>query len=495
MRRLASLVLVDILLVLLAFLLFWSITRFFFAQDDFVFLERAAQGFGASVGAFFDGTAGHFRPLTKGLYFFALEPIFGFNAVPYHVVSILLHGVNAVLVGVLLRHLGASFATSRFVAALFVLNVGYLEAVAWISCAQQLVSELFFISSLIFGVVALEGGARRPRWISAVLFALALGSYEQTCPLPLVLVLWEACRRGLRAAMNAVRGWLWIHLALLAAYLVFVLGWRGAPDTGPYVMSVGANVLENLRAYTGLVFELWIRYPPFGVPLGMTVSHGVWMLVIGYLLGRGRFRELAFGVGSFLLLVLPVLFQSEHTLSFHVYVPAIGAWFLAAVMVDDILGMLRSAWARRVQMVFPLLAVACFVPSLRAVEYNVSTKLEPIDLPQFVVFRRATIAERMWKDLQRKVTGHPDQLALVSLTPQHRPNWLNVHAALGQGSAVRLALGPPFPEVVFVPPSDPDAVDESTVVLYYTVRGEVLWYEEVIARSRELEAADSTRAP
>src|SRR5215468_5470999 len=76
------------LLVCFVFYCYWPLTRFFFSQDDFYFLERASSGFRASMEQFFNTRPGHFRPLTKGLYFFFAWPIFGLNPAPYHIVSL-----------------------------------------------------------------------------------------------------------------------------------------------------------------------------------------------------------------------------------------------------------------------------------------------------------------------------------------------------------------------------------------------------------------------
>src|SRR5258708_314346 len=94
--------------ILFVFYCYWPLTRFFFSQDDFYFLEKASSGLRASLEQNFNTHPGHFRPITKGLYFLVMWAMFGVNAVPYHVVSLALHAGNSILVGVLLRRLGVS---------------------------------------------------------------------------------------------------------------------------------------------------------------------------------------------------------------------------------------------------------------------------------------------------------------------------------------------------------------------------------------------------
>ena len=491
-RGRATPILLDAAVVLLTLVCFWPITRFYFAQDDFVLIEQATRGIGSAVGGFFDARPGQFRPLTKGVYFALTWPLLGLNPVAFHVLSIVLHAANAILVAVLLRRMGITMAVSRFVAALFALNIGYLETVAWVSCVQQLIGNAFMLLALIFGIDALEGRGGRRRVAAAGALVLALASYEQTLAAPALLLGWHALRHGVRATFGAVRSRLWEQPAILLVYLLFTLGVRGVPDTGPYVMSLGAHVLDNLRTYTALAYEIWLVFPPYGLPGGLTASHIVLALLVAYLLVRRRFREVAFGLGAFLALLAPVLFVKEHTHSFHLYVPAIGTWFIAAVAADDLLA--RIPVVRRAA--GPLLtgaAVLVFVVSAITMRKNTTAVVsDTFQLPRSFVLRRAVLAERIRDDIlvRSRLRGQPGRMILVYLHPEYRANWLNVHAALGQGSAVRLFLESPDLDVLFVPPSEPPPADDPAIeVMVYTELGRCYTYAEVEEAERRRAAA------
>lgn len=476
-------ILPDIAIVVLTLVCFWPITRFFFAQDDFVLIEQASRGIGSAVGNFFDARPGQFRPLSKGLYFLVTWPIFGLNPVAFHVLSILLHAANAILVGVLLRRMGISVAVSRFVAALFAFNVGYLEAVAWVSCVQQLIGNAFMLLALIFGIDALERGGVRNRVASSLALVLALMSYEQTLAAPLVLAGWFALRHGVGAAFRTVRIRLWEQPAILLIYLMFTLGVRGVPDAGPYVMSVGMHVLDNLRTYTGLAYAIWIVLPAYGLPGGFTASHAAMILAVVFLLFQRRSREVAFGLGAFLALLAPLLFIKDHTHSFHLYVPAIGTWFIAAVAIEEALAGVRVRAERTVRHALVGAALLVFVVSTFVVRANaVAVVSESMLLPRSFVLRRAVLAERMRDDIlaRSKLRGKPGRMILVYPYPQYRANWLNVHSALGQGSGVRLILESPNLDLVFVPPADPPPADDPSIeVMIYTEMGRCYTVAEV----------------
>jgi len=491
----------DAAVVLLTLVCFWPLTRFYFAQDDFILLEQASHGFASAVGTFFEARPGQFRPLTKGLYFLVTWPLLGLNPVAFHVLSILLHAANAILVAVLLRRMGISAAVSRFVAALFAFNVGYLEAVAWVSCVQQLIGCGFMLLSLIYGIDALEGGSVRRRVASSLALVLALASYEQTLAAPLVLLAWSAMRRGARATVATARARLWEQPVILVLYLLFTLGVRGVPDSGPYAMGLGTHVLSNLREYTGLAYALWVVFPAYGLPAGFTASHAVLIAVAGYLLYRRRFAELAFGLGTFLALLAPVLFVRDHTHSFHLYVPAIGLWFLAAVTVDDLLARVRAGSERTVHAALALMAVLVCVVSSVSVRANTTAIVdESFQMPRSFVLRRAMLAGRMRDDILARsaLRGQPGRMVLVYPYPEILANWRNVHAALGQGSAIRLFLESPDLDVLFVPPAEPPPSDDPGIeVMIYTELGRCYTAAEVkdAQRRRALLEGGRSAAP
>lgn len=476
-------VIIDIVVVILTLSLFWPLTRFFFAQDDFILLEKARHGLDASLGYFFQSDSGHFRPLTKGLYFVLAHTAFGLDAAPYHVVSILLHALCAVLLGVGLRRAGVAVAPARVAAAVFAFSMTNMEAVAWIACVQQLMGGVFALAVIILGIDAIEGRRRLARPAALLAFVLALASYEQTLAVPLVLLLWVVMRRGWRGAARVTREWGWMPVALLAVYLAFMLLWKGLPESGPYTMGVGVNVAENLRAYTAMVYSPWFVIPSCGVPTGFTQSHVAGILLVVFLLARRRWREVAFGLSAFLLLLAPVLFTTMHVYSFHLYVPALGAWFLVAVAVEELMALLPAGAARLRYAGLIALVATCFVGSSIAMDRNLASTSRDLPYPHSIVLRRAIMAERMWYGIRWRANPRNDsgRLILVYHQPQHRheANWNNIRSALGQGSAVRLAQGAPDLDVIFVPPSKlPPNVNLETEVLLYTVLGEVWTAEE-----------------
>jgi len=116
---------------------------------------------------------------------------FGLNAGRHHETSLLLHGLNALLLFWLLAQATGYAGRSFAVAALFALHPANVEAVAWIAERKTVLSMVFFLLTLI----AYRGYARRPAvgryLVVAALFALGLMSKPQVITLPFVLLLWD----------------------------------------------------------------------------------------------------------------------------------------------------------------------------------------------------------------------------------------------------------------------------------------------------------------
>jgi Flp pilus assembly protein TadD len=119
--------------------------------------------------------------------------IWGLNPAGYHIVNVILHIINALLVWLVLRRLripGAWLA-----AAIWALHPVNVESVAWITERKNTLSTVFYLTSLLAWVRFADESEKRP-WrfyaLSLVLFQLALFAKTTACTLPaaLLLVLW-----------------------------------------------------------------------------------------------------------------------------------------------------------------------------------------------------------------------------------------------------------------------------------------------------------------
>lgn len=144
---------------------------------------------------------GHYVPIswmTLGLDYV----LWGMNPAGYHLVSLLLHSANAVLLYFLARRLlrlsgvasdsGSVGLTvsSAFAALFFAIHPLRVESVAWVTERRDVLSLFFYLSSILFYLRAVERSDRR-RWyvLSAGTFVLALLSKGTSVTLPAVLLI------------------------------------------------------------------------------------------------------------------------------------------------------------------------------------------------------------------------------------------------------------------------------------------------------------------
>jgi tetratricopeptide (TPR) repeat protein len=124
--------------------------------------------------------------------------LWGLNPAGYHVVNVLLHALNALLLWLLFKRL--KVPGGWFAAMLFALHPVQVESVAWVTERKNVLSALFYFSSAfcLFRFFGINGEAEdQPhKWswyaLGFLLFLFALLSKTVACSLPaaMILVLW-----------------------------------------------------------------------------------------------------------------------------------------------------------------------------------------------------------------------------------------------------------------------------------------------------------------
>jgi len=203
--------------------------------------------------------------------------LWGLNPLGFHLVNILLHGLNAVLVWIILKRLQSPGAW--LAAAIFALHPVQVETVAWISELKNIESLLFYLLALLAWMKFTDG----PGWSSWPYYGLALAAYllalfakttACTLPVALVLVPWL---RGQRL------GWLRSVQILPFLLVGFGLGlvtiwWE--KHLGDYKESFDLSFSFLQR---GLIASraLWFYAGKLVWPVGLTICYPRWEINAG----------------------------------------------------------------------------------------------------------------------------------------------------------------------------------------------------------------------
>jgi tetratricopeptide (TPR) repeat protein len=155
------------------------------------------------IWAFRSGYAANWHPLTWISHMVDCQ-LFGLNPAGHHLVNILFHAANSLLLFALLYHLTSAFGRSAVVGVLFATHPLHVESVAWISERKDVLSCFFFLLTLLAYVRYTRRQSLATYALTLLLFMLALLAKPMVVTLPFVLVLldfWPLQRNGLQRGL------------------------------------------------------------------------------------------------------------------------------------------------------------------------------------------------------------------------------------------------------------------------------------------------------
>jgi hypothetical protein len=331
-----------VLLAAVSFSLYFAALSDPFYNDDIHLLYDASR-FGLDQLSPQFEAARFFRPVWR-LYFAFLYSLFGLNPLPYHLVGIVLHIANALLIYFLVKRLWNQSIPGFAVALLFAISPKLNESVQWISAVCELSACFFMLAAILLYLRYLARRKKSCLAFSCVSFALALLSKETAITTPALLFLAEAF---VVKRVEDTNGLVWIkqawtryvpYIFILAVYAIAYL---------PYIGSK-AIVLEG--AY-GIGWHC--IYKPFEVGADLIFNSSQWygiVLVCGLfaasLIKGDRFYR--FGVLWFLCAMIPFMPITAQGLEQRFnYIPVIGICILYVAILQSLHSLLakHSLWS------------------------------------------------------------------------------------------------------------------------------------------------------
>jgi tetratricopeptide (TPR) repeat protein len=271
--------------------------------------------------------------------------LFGMDPGKHHLVSLLFHAANSVLLFVLIKRMTARQAESWIVAALFAIHPLHVESVAWISERKDVLCAFFFLLTLLaYARYREKPGAWRYGAV-VFLYAMALMSKPMAVTLPFVLLLLDVwpLRAGFSGRLILEK--IPLFLMSAASSLVTFLAQSGGEAVAPAdFLSPGARLVNStIYAVDYLRMAAWpsrlsVFYPIprfGGIPAKWIVASMVLGTITSLAVWQIRKRPwLAIGWFWYLGMLVPVVgivqVGMQGMADRYTYLPLIGI-FIAAV--------------------------------------------------------------------------------------------------------------------------------------------------------------------
>lgn len=306
------------LIMLLMFVADFPSLRGGFVWDDTTLIteNRLVKANDGLYRFWFTTEAEDYWPLTSTAWWLEWR-VWGDNATAYRVVNLLLHGVNAILVWIILRRLKIPGA---WVAALvFAIHPVNVATAAWISEQKNTLSMLFYLTAVLLYLRFDESEGRCWYALSLGTFLLALLSKAAVAMLPVVLlgcVWWRRDRVRWKDLLRSVPFFvLSLVLGLVTVWFQHHPDSAGHPvrDDGFAARLAGAGWAPWFYLSKALLpLNLTMIYPRWKIDASLWVSYvpGIALAGCFMLFWRRRRtwgRPLLFGLGYFVIMLFPVL--------------------------------------------------------------------------------------------------------------------------------------------------------------------------------------------
>jgi len=365
-----------LLLIVVTCAVYWQVgnNQFVNLDDAMYILENpqvraglTGEGF---IWAFTSTYASNWHPLTWLSHMLDVQ-LFGLDPGPHHLVNVLFHAINTVLLFLLLLRMTGAYWQSVFVAALFALHPLHVESVAWVAERKDVLSAFFWMLTLLLYAWYVERPGRGRYLLTLCAFALGLMSKPMLVTLPAVLLLmdyWPLGRMQFGRAEQPRHGpgsidrtsfpWrlLWEKapfIALSAASSVITMFAQHAGGAMASVKAVpftfrAVNALWVYVLYIGKMvwpLDLAVIYP---LPATLTVTQGLTAGLIlagtSLLAARSAKRNPYLLVGWlwYLVTLVPVIglvqVGRQAMADRYTYIPLIGLFMMVAWGARDIAG-------------------------------------------------------------------------------------------------------------------------------------------------------------
>ena len=355
-------------------LVFWQVRNFdFVGYDDGEYVsenQHILDGLTSDglIWAFTTGHAANWHPVTWLSLMLDCQ-LFGKDPGRIHLVNVILHLANTLLLFAVLKKMTRSLWPSAFVAAAFAIHPMHVESVAWIAERKDVLGTLFWLLTM----AAYAGYVKRPsafRYAAALLlFALGLMAKPMLVTLPFVLLLldyWplnrlETPQSVTMSAPISQRSTAWYRLviekipffilAAVSSVITFVVQQTGQAVSEIDVLPLKGRIFNAAIAYFQYINKMFwpsklaVLYPHPLTAIPAAKAAVCILLLIAltglFLYFAGKRKYLAAGWLWYLGTLVPVIglvqVGSQAYADRYTYIPYIGLFIMIAWGVSELL--------------------------------------------------------------------------------------------------------------------------------------------------------------
>src|SRR5260221_6340426 len=177
------------IILLIALIAFLPALKAGFVWDDKNYIQNNPELHSINLKEIFSSyVLGNYHPLT--MLSLAIEYHFwGLNEAGYHIINVLLHLLNIILVFYTIFLLSNKTGVALIVALLFGIHPMHVESVAWASELKDLLYTFFFLASYILYLKYIKSNKNKFLFYALLLFMFSLLSKAMAVSLPLLLLL------------------------------------------------------------------------------------------------------------------------------------------------------------------------------------------------------------------------------------------------------------------------------------------------------------------
>ena len=234
---------------------------------------------------------GHYWPLVYTTFWLE-HKLWGFAPMGYHIVNVLLHLANTLLLWHLLRRLAVPGAW--LVAAVFAVHPLHVESVAWVIERKDVLSGLFYLGAVVAWMRFVEQPHQGRYVCSLALYVAGLLSKSIVVTLPVVILIWHWWKQGRVTSTDLLR-----LVPFFAVGLVITIGdlsFYRSEATTSFDYSLAERTLIAARAlwfYAGKLLwpsDLAVIYPRWDIRIADLLAWGYLVAAVVLVVSLWHFR-------------------------------------------------------------------------------------------------------------------------------------------------------------------------------------------------------------